>query len=181
LHRDRRVEFTFQGYSHNLHVQHFYVKFAFIQQIYATNKPEAKWRKITKPESDLNKYIDMEPRPLIEVVGVETHTWSERQIIEFTFFSVYQSLIGLLLLCRATITNQVLVDREGSKYYYLSFTPCVSLLPPLQSAVQVSMAAFGERAVSAIASFYLCRSLDVKQEQIGCVQQKKSSLVSALH
>jgi len=43
------------------------------------------------------------------------------------------------------------------------------------------MAAFGERAVSAIASFYLCRSLDVKQEQIGCVQQKKSSLVSALH
>jgi len=37
-------------------------------------------------------------RPLIAVVRVET-------------------------LCRVTIINQVLVDREGSSYYYLLFTP----------------------------------------------------------
>jgi len=40
---------------------------------------------------------------------------------------------------RATITNQALVDREGSLYYYLPLTPRVSLPPPLQSAVQFSM------------------------------------------
>jgi len=31
------------------------------------------------------------------------------------------------LLYRATIINQALVDREGSSYYYLLLTPCVSL------------------------------------------------------
>jgi len=47
--------------------------------------------------------------PLIEVVGVETR---------------------ILLFCRTTITNQALVDREGSSYYYLLLTPRVFLPSP---------------------------------------------------
>jgi len=39
----------------------------------------------------------------------------------------------------ALITNQALVDREGSSYYFLPLTPRVSLPPPSQSAVPVSM------------------------------------------
>jgi len=43
------------------------------------------------------------------------------------------------VLCRVIITNQALVDREESSYYYLPLIPRVSLPPPPQSAVQVSM------------------------------------------
>jgi len=42
-------------------------------------------------------------------------------------------------LCRATITNQALVGREESSYYYLPLTPRVSLPLPLPSAVQFRM------------------------------------------
>jgi len=55
------------------------------------------------------------------------------------FIVCISSNFWLLLLCRVIITNQTLVDREGSLYYYLSLTPRVSLSSPPQSAVQVSM------------------------------------------
>jgi len=48
------------------------------------------------------------------------------QFVKF-FLLIGQSnaLKRLLLLCKATITNQILIDREGSSYYYLPLTPRV--------------------------------------------------------
>jgi len=79
------------------------------------------------------------PGPLIEVMGMKTR-WSEKGVI---------------------ITNQALVDREGSLYYYLPLTPRVSLPPPPQSAVQVATS--------------MCASESAGIKQISCMPQ--SSLI----
>jgi len=78
------------------------------------------------------------PGPLIEVMGVETRVeWEADNSTNFLL--CLPKFDWLLLLCRVIITNQPLVDREESSCYYLSLNPRVSLSPPPQSAVQVSM------------------------------------------
>jgi len=53
-------------------------------------------------------------------------------------FILSQNPDWLLLLCRAELTNQALVDKEET-YYYLPLTSRVFLPPPLSSAVQFCM------------------------------------------
>jgi len=56
--------------------------------------------------------------PLIEVVGVETRVeWEADNSTKFLL--CLSKPDWLLLFCRAKITNQALVDREGSLNYYL--------------------------------------------------------------
>jgi len=78
----------------------------------------------------------------------------------------------LLLFCRATITNQALVDREGSSYY-LSLTPRVSLPPSPQSAVQGP--GFHVDSTDGVAAIYLQKAKHAKRIYAICPCIKTNS------